>query len=271
MTVRHEFAPVSVVIPCFRCADTISRAVDSIVRQTLMPAEVILVDDASGDGTREALRQLAAAHPGWIRLLFLDKNQGPASARNAGWREATQHYIAFLDADDAWHPDKLRIQHAYMTQHPDVVVSGHRCALMRENEPIPEISEHFRVIRINPVSLIFKSCFSTPTVLIKRDLPFRFTEQQRYAEDLSLWQQIAFSGLPVVRIESPMAYLHKAHYGEAGLSAELWKMEKGELNNLLALYRNGKINVLWLAGSLLFSILKYIRRVVVARGVRCFQ
>ena len=65
-----EVAPVSVVVPCFRCADTIADAVASVAAQVLRPAEVLLVDDGSGDGTLERLEELAQAYPqGWIKVL----------------------------------------------------------------------------------------------------------------------------------------------------------------------------------------------------------
>ncbi|QTN30415.1 glycosyltransferase family 2 protein [Rhodoferax sp. AJA081-3] len=120
-------APVSVVVPCYRCAATIARAVSSVAAQTLRPAEMILVDDASGDATLQQLHTLQAQHGPLIRVVALAANAGAASARNAGWNLATQPYIAFLDADDTWHPQKLEIQYRYMQQHPEVALSGHLC------------------------------------------------------------------------------------------------------------------------------------------------
>src|SRR5258706_14692588 len=100
-----RLAPVSVVVPCYRCADTIERAVRSVAAQTLRPAEVILVDDGSPDGTGAALERLRERFGAdWIRIVRLPRNLGSASARNAGWELATQRYVAFLDSDDAWHP-----------------------------------------------------------------------------------------------------------------------------------------------------------------------
>ncbi|HEY1138604.1 MAG TPA: glycosyltransferase, partial [Lysobacter sp.] len=64
---RKERAPVSVIVPCYRCADTIAASVASIAAQSLPPQEVLLVDDCSGDGTVQALRAVAAAYPsGWV-------------------------------------------------------------------------------------------------------------------------------------------------------------------------------------------------------------
>ena len=123
---QDQLTPVSVVIPCYRCGLTVRRALASIVQQSSRPQEVILVDDASGDDTWSTLTAFEAAHPGWVRLVQLPHNRGAASARNAGWAVATQPCIAFLDADDAWHPEKIEIQYDYMKRNPEVLLCGHR-------------------------------------------------------------------------------------------------------------------------------------------------
>jgi len=78
-------ADVSVIIPCYRCTDTIERAVNSIAEQTLLPAEVILVDDLSGDNTLAQLHRIQENYPqGWIHVIALPKNASPGTARNVG-------------------------------------------------------------------------------------------------------------------------------------------------------------------------------------------
>src|SRR2546427_9146273 len=106
-------APVSVLIPSYCCADTVARAVESAVEQTLTPAEIIMVDDASPDGGKTycALKDLQQrfSRRTAIRIIRLERNGGPGAARNRAWEVASQPYVAFLDADDAWHPRKLEI------------------------------------------------------------------------------------------------------------------------------------------------------------------
>src|SRR5699024_8519197 len=104
---KEPYAPVSVIIPCYRCADVISRAIESLSGQSWLPKEVILIDDASDDNTLEALHKLQTEHKaGWIRVHSMSKNGGPGVARNMGWDLAAENYIAFLDSDDIWHPRK---------------------------------------------------------------------------------------------------------------------------------------------------------------------
>ena len=91
------FVPISVVIPCFRCSATIERAVMSVAVQSVLPNEVILVDDASGDDTLSQLHRLQSRFStGWIKIIELNTNSGAGTARNKGWDAAKSEFVAFL-------------------------------------------------------------------------------------------------------------------------------------------------------------------------------
>jgi glycosyltransferase involved in cell wall biosynthesis len=265
MTITKPVVPVDVIIPCYRCAETVGRAIDSVFAQSVIPARVVLVDDCSGDGTLETLERLARKSPGRITIVQMSQNQGAASARNAGWAAATQPYIAFLDADDTWHPEKLRIQYEFMQKAPEVALCGHRCVWLRDGANPPVLPDEMRVTRIGARSLLFKNAFSTPSVMLRRDITMRFQEGKRCAEDLLLWQQVAFAGLQVVRMESPLAYVHKPLYGAGGLSGQMWRMELGELDNFVHLFKSGKIGILLVAASVSYSLAKFVRRLLVTK------
>lgn len=258
---------VSVVIPCFRCAGTIQRAVDSIVRQTQKPAEVILVDDASGDDTLRVLKQIEQKYSGWIKLIALPENSGAASARNAGWAAATQTYIAFLDSDDAWHPQKIEIQYTYMSAHPEVALCGHSYLRLTQDDERPdwEISECAEQT-IHKWLLMLSNRFVTPSVMLRRDIGQRFVEKQRYMEDHMLWLLIACSGGKVVKLSAPLAAIYKRPFGVMGLSAQFWSMERGDLGNYRRLYRANFLNVFQLWALAVYSVLKYVRRLVIYWG-----
>lgn len=106
---------VSVIVPAYRAAGTIRRAIESALGQTRPPDEILIVDDGSPDDIAAAL----AGYPGLVRLLR-KSNGGAASARNLGIDRAAGNLIAFLDADDYWEPDKLQRQLAVFEQHPEV-------------------------------------------------------------------------------------------------------------------------------------------------------
>jgi glycosyltransferase involved in cell wall biosynthesis len=262
-------APVSVIIPCYRCTETIGRAVASIAQQTVPPEEVLLVEDCSNDqaATLDLLCQLQKKYEGEIglKIVVLETNGGPAVARNAGWHASTQPYIAFLDADDEWHPAKLAIQYGYMRDHPQIAVTGHQYILLPSGKPIVEANFELSTTRIDPISLLFRNYFPTSSVMLKSKVPFRFPAGRRYGEDAYLWRKLALAGLSVVRIEAPLVHYYKALWGEEGLSAQLWKMARGELCNLLALHREGSINWLLFVAAAVFSLAKYVKRLVVTR------
>ena len=267
MTENYKAAPVSVVIPCYRCSGTIARAIESIVHQTRKPAEVILIDDASGDDTLPVLRQFAQQYPGWVKVLHFNENRGAASARNAGWEAAAQTYIAFLDGDDAWHPQKIEIQYTYMSRYPDVVLCGHGHRVVMQTDILPdwEISA-WKDQRIHKRQLLFSNRFITPSVMLRRDVPQRFIPGQRYMEDHMLWLDIVCHGGMAVRLSAELAVIYKSPFGATGLSARLWLMEKSDLGNYSHLYENGCINPLQRLGLSLYSLLKYMRRLLIYWG-----
>lgn len=263
---------VSVIIPCYLSSKTIARAVDSVANQTLLPSEVILIDDASPDNgeTLKAIHDVAKQYVGVlnIKVVELLQNKGVAGARNAGWAVAKEAYIAFLDSDDSWHPQKIEIQYRFMRDKSQLALCGHRCILVSEynQQDMANIDGSVVTKSISANSLIFKTAFSTPSIMLKRDINFRFNESQRYAEDAYLWQLIAFSGLKVIRIESNLAFIHKKLYGSTGLSSHMLKMEQAEIANFINLYKAKKISIILMLFASIFSLIKFIRRLIIVQA-----
>lgn len=220
-------APVSVIIPCFRCAATVGDAVASVAAQTLRPAEVLLVDDCSADGTLEALHRIAAHYPsGWVKVVSTPANGGPSRARNIGWEQASHEYIAFLDADDTWAPEKLAVQMAVLRDHPCMALIAHLMDVRERGSRPPTLEPPVRVRIIGRFRLLLNNPFPTASVVLRRDLPFRFDERFRRVEDFLLWAQIALSGHPCARVNQTLAFWHKANYGAGGLSGDLAAMHR---------------------------------------------
>ncbi len=256
-----EIALVSVVIPCYRSAGTIRRAVESVYRQTLRPGEVILIDDASPDSTNQVLEELKASYPdNWIKIIRLAENCGPSCARNTGWDVAQYPYIAFLDSDDSWHPGKIEKQYSWMITRPEVALTGHDCKVISTANPPDFRVDGSSVNRIGKYALLLSNRFATSSVMLRRDIPFRFVTGQYYAEDYILWCRILLAGLPVYKFRCSLAYSYKPAFGNGGLSANLWRMEVCELKNYVALYRDGSYSFPLLVILLSFSWMKHLRR-----------
>lgn len=109
---------VSVIVPVYNGERFLAEALDSVLAQSSAPYEIIVVDDGSTDGTPE----VAARYRERVRYLRQD-NAGPAAARNAGLMRAGGEVMAFLDADDLWHPDKLARQAARFAARPELGIS----------------------------------------------------------------------------------------------------------------------------------------------------
>ena len=251
--------PVAVVIPCYRARATLRRALDSVLSQTVRPRELVVVDDASGDGTADALLQIAGGRDD-IRVLSHEVNRGPASARNTGWDAAAAKYVAFLDSDDSWHPRKLEVQVRFMEANPGVAACGHLHVVSEGGIADLRIPENAAMTEIGFGDLLWRNRFITSSAMVRRDLPFRFPDGQRHMEDHRLWLEMARAGRRIARIEAPLAAHHKADFGAAGLSGNLPAMERAELENYRALHRAGAIGVPMLAVLTAWSLAKFARR-----------
>jgi glycosyltransferase involved in cell wall biosynthesis len=266
-----ELAPVTVVVPCFRCTATLERAVASVAAQTRRPAELVLIDDCSGDATLAMLRSIQSHHGDWVKVVALPANVGAAGARNAGWQTATQNLIAFLDSDDAWHPRKIEIQFAYMQSHPDVALCGHLHRQLAPNaskSPWWPVDAASGAQTVKLTDLLLRHGFVTPSVMLKRNIAMRFAEGVRHMEDHRLWVDIVGAPLLTVKLLVELVAVYKPVYGATGLSADMWHMERAELDNYRYFHRADKISYVLMSLLQVYSLAKYLRRLVIVNVLR---
>ena len=252
-------ATVSVVVPCFNSAATIERALRSVEHQTTKPNEVLVVDDASNDNTVSIIEQYAQTSSLNIRVIKQSMNGGPSVARNAAWNVATGEFIAFLDADDQWHPQKLEVQLNAMLANPTCVMSFH--------DHLFGSSEQFETLPFTPVTsqatlrnYLLRNRSATPTVMLRTALTERFTSTKRYAEDYLLWMTIVANHGNALHIHATLAHCSNPGYGGSGQSGKLWKMERSELSGFVSLWRSGALSLPTLVTVSIWSITKYLLR-----------
>jgi len=123
---------ISCIVPVFNGERYLGEALESILRQTYRPLEIIIADDGSTDGTAAVV----ARYGDQIRYLQ-QENAGPAAARNLGLSAVRGEFVAFLDADDLWHPEKLARQMARFEARPDLEM----CVTQAQNFWVPELRE----------------------------------------------------------------------------------------------------------------------------------
>ena len=193
-------ARVSVIIPAYNAESYIDDAVESALRQTHADTEVIVVDDGSTDGTGDRLR----AYGNRI-VVHRQTNAGCAASRNSGARLATGEWLAFLDADDNWLPEKLERQ---LAAAPRQLVYTDRFNIGARGD-LPEIQSHVTPMHSGDLflRLLLEGNFITVSSAMVRRSLFEtlggFFEPIRVVEDWDLWLRIAASH-PVDFVDEPL-------------------------------------------------------------------
>lgn len=190
---RRGTPVVSVVVPTHNRARLLRRAVDSVLRQTFRDFELVIADDASTDGTAEVAASFRDVR---VRVVHLPVNEGVAAARNAGIAASAGEFIALLDDDDEWLPDKLR-QQVVRFSRSDASVGAQYCGHHEVDE------ESGRVVATQNPSMrgqIFESMLlqgrlaPTSTWLVRRSCFEQcggFDSSFAYGEDFDMWLRIA--------------------------------------------------------------------------------
>jgi glycosyltransferase involved in cell wall biosynthesis len=186
---------VSIIIPAYNCREFLPNAVESVLAQSFRDYELLIIDDGSTDGTAGIAARCAAAHPGIVRYLCRE-NAGPGVARNTGIRCSSGKYIAFIDADDVWLPDKLSRQIGFMEN------SSQTGLLYCDNYFVDRQRKHLegyqRLVTLHRGMIaaeLFQHCFIlTSGVVIRReclDTIGLFREDIRTGEDYDLFLRIS--------------------------------------------------------------------------------
>lgn len=230
--------PISVIIPTHNRARLLPRCLDSVLTQTLKPLEIIVVDDGSTDSTRRLIRRDFPQ----VRLLP-QENRGVSAARNAGLRAARGDWLAFLDSDDAWLPNKLQQQMQTVERAPD-------SNLIHTNEVWVRNG-----VRVNPQrkhrkygGSIFKYCLplcviSPSSTMIHRrvfEQVGQFDETLPVCEDYDLWLRIC-ARMPVTFIQEPLIIKYGGHHDQ--LSARYRGMDRYRIRAIARILNEVKLEV----------------------------
>jgi len=190
----YPTADVSVIVPAYRAARTIVRALSSVASQSVKPREVIVVDDGSDDGTFEAASSLMEAMSGVELKLIAQEKAGAGAARNKALAEAKGEYVAFLDADDEWTPEKIERSMAVIANSGDVLVAhDYRRIQADGSERIIDCVRRFKSAVDPFVGLYRQGYIATSSVIVRRDavrVAGNFDENLATAQDFDLWLKI---------------------------------------------------------------------------------
>ena len=219
---------VSVVIPFYDHIDWLKEAVESVLSQSYTNIEILVVNDGSKEDVKDFLKK----YENKIKYIYKE-NGGPASARNIGIESARGDYIAFLDSDDLWLPNKLELQIEEMVKHRAVWSCSDYQNFGQDETIIPMIAGQEKPILID----YEPDRIATPTVIIQASVlqsnkRLRFNKEMRFGQDAYLWMQIIAdykllvlpSVLVKVRIRGNNA--GKRAYVQLTVRAKLWDCRK---------------------------------------------
>jgi glycosyltransferase involved in cell wall biosynthesis len=207
---------VSIIIPAFNRTKFLTLAVESVVNQTHSDWELIIADDGSDEETQRYLRGIASPS---VRVVWLPHSGNPSLVRNAAAAAASGRYLAFLDSDDEWAPQKLERQLAALREQPQCRWSYTACRhideagrLIPKKRPAPPAPDGWIFRQL----LTLEIGIAMPTVIAERSLFEElggFDEQQLFAEFHDLCLRLALKG-EVVVVREPLSSVrvHREHY-----------------------------------------------------------
>lgn len=243
----------SVIIPLYNASPTIERSIQSALNQTYQPKEIIVVDDKSTDNSLSVVQSIKT-HDIKVVLIQNTRNLGVSRARNIAIEKASSNWIAFLDADDFWHPQKLEIQ-KYFIEKTGAKLIGCTSTLKEMDSRIKV--NQLKTQTLYPRHFLWKNFFPTPGIVTEKSNILTFNENLRFSEDFDLWRKLVQKYNQAILIKYPLVVLSKHPFLDSGLSSNLIRMEIGELK---ALSQENNIYLRYLA--YIFSLLKFIKRVL---------
>ena len=234
---------ITVIIPAYNASSHIEKCLQSVSAQGFgEKISMLVIDDGSTDNTEETVRNYIEATNSKNITLLKKSNGGASSARNFGLKIACSPFIAFLDADDEWLPEKIRKQMKAFEENESIYFLGtnrnSENYFFRRyfNDDIYEMKIHHMLLKWWP---------SVPTVVFKRSVLEKvgyFDEDIMYCEDTSYWLRV-LCHFPIHVLNESLVVTGggKENFGEAGLSSNIAAMHKGEIRAVGEAYKRKQI------------------------------
>lgn len=197
---------VSVIIPFYNRIDWVIESINSVLNQTYDNLEIILVDDGSNSNNKIPNEILSDPRI----ILLRQENKGPSSARNLGIKRASGKYIAFLDSDDLFLPEKLEKQIKFMEDDEEIYLSYTSYQYIDEKGNLQKIVNCGNKTMTYP-EIILNCIIATPTVIAKKEIlqnDCLFDESIKIGEDVILWSNIS-KLYKLAGVNEPLTYVRK--------------------------------------------------------------
>jgi len=256
---------ISVIIPVYNAEKSIEKSLISIKDQNWDGNfEILIVNDGSTDKSAEIIQKYQQDNPDQNITLIQQENGGVSKARNAAMKIAKGEFIAFLDSDDEWLPQKTQNQMKYL-ESKDFEVDFLATRRVNHQLLFPYKVAQNNLAEITFRKLMFRNEAQPSTVIFKRKILENigfFDDEQRYSEDLNYWLKISLKyKMYILNEELVLGDSGKRSFGVSGLSANLSEMELGFQKNLREMLHLKRINFIEYVLYFIFYKLKYIFRI----------
>jgi teichuronic acid biosynthesis glycosyltransferase TuaG len=191
MGVKDNMPLVSIITPCYNSALFIGETIDSVLSQTYLNWEMLIVDDNSNDESVNIIQKYMEKD-NRIKIFILEENKGAANARNVGITKAKGDYIAFLDSDDLWYPEKLEEQISFMKEGDLAFSFTSYCLIDDKGENLDIVVNAPELV--NYKYLIGNTVIGCLTVMIDRRKIMHIQMPEIQPEDTALWLIILRNG-----------------------------------------------------------------------------
>jgi glycosyltransferase involved in cell wall biosynthesis len=233
---------LSVIIPTYNRLPLLERALGSVLAQTVLPQEIIIIDDGSEDSTEQLVKHFKNSSE--VKILYHKQpNRGPASARNRGIERSSSTFLAFLDSDDHWHKRKIENQFDELKKNYQTRVSHTREKWLRRGEHLNQ-----KKIHIPTGGTIFNSCLNLccvgmSTVMLNKSIfddYGLFDENLRCCEDYDFWLRVSVKERFLL-IDSPLTIKEGGREDQVSAIFRVG-MDKFRIYSLSKLISQGNLN-----------------------------
>lgn len=230
---------VSIIVPCFNSAIYIKETIESVLSQSFIDWELIIIDDCSTDNSIEVIRSVHGNDPR-IKLIELSENVGVAEARNTGIREANGQFIAFLDSDDLWYPDKLEKQISFMKKNKiDFCYTGYE-KIDEQGKPFQKMKAPLRISYKELLKTCYIGCLTAiydTKNLGKIYMPTN-TKREDYATWLNILKQTKYAYAVPETLAKYRVYSNQSSSKKINMAQENWNLYRNieNLNIVKTLY-----------------------------------
>ncbi len=242
-----DFGLVSIIIPTYN-SYYISESINSVINQTYKNWEIILVDDCSSDYYFEKLLKTIDNNKKIKTIRMKFNTGGPAIPRNEGLKNSNGKWIAFLDSDDIWHPDKLRLQIEIINKYDADMVCSNLLVFKKEISNFKKLNNCIKIQKVYLSTLLRNNIIANSSVFVRKkvliDSGLYFNEKKEFSavEDYIMWVHLLGKGISCIKIKENLLFYRVYNNNLSKSKISMLKKRWNVYNNII--FKSKKITFL---------------------------